>query len=113
LYFQFRCSQTASNRRWKTGNNFGRKPIVVCPHDPYAKRGSEFPNAKDQAGVLPHGRRISCLPAPSLLSGIHHRSEELKADIRHLSEKEDQGFHIRYRADEPDVEYGVPVSLLL
>jgi hypothetical protein len=38
-------------------------------------------------------RRSSCLPAPSPLSGIQHRSEEQKADIRHLSEREEQGFH--------------------
>jgi hypothetical protein len=87
-------------------NKVGRKPVVVCPHDPYAKRGSEFPYAKDQARVLPPGKRISCLPAPSLLSGIQHRSEEVKADIRHHSEKEEQGFHIRHRADEPEVESG-------
>jgi hypothetical protein len=26
------------------------------------------------------------------------------ADIRHLSERKEQGFHIRYRVDEPEME---------
>jgi hypothetical protein len=90
----------------KHTNKVGRKPVVVCPHDPYTKRGSEFPYVKDQARVLPHGRRITCLPAPSLSSGIQHRSEELMVDIQHRSGKEEQGFHIGYRADEPEVESG-------
>jgi hypothetical protein len=70
------------------------------------QRGNEFSYAKNQARVLPHGRRISCLPAPSPLSGIQHRLEEQKADIRHLSEREEQGFHIQYWVDEPKVESG-------
>jgi hypothetical protein len=88
----------------KQMNNVGRKPVVVCPHNPYAQRGNEFPYAKDKARFLPHGRRISCLPAPSPLSGIQHRYEEQKADIRYLSEREEQGYHIRYRVGEPEVE---------
>jgi hypothetical protein len=62
---------------------------------------------KQSPPPLPHQRRISCLPAPLLPSGIQHRSEELKADIWHLSGKEEeQGFHIRHRVDKPEVESG-------
>jgi hypothetical protein len=53
-----------------------------------------------------HGRRISCLPAPLPLSRIQHHCEEQKADIRHLSEREEQGFHIPYQVSEPEVESG-------
>jgi hypothetical protein len=60
----------------------------------------KFLYAKDQ------GRgRISCLPVPSLPSGSEHRSEERMAGFWHLSGKEEQGFHFRYRVDEPEVVF--------
>jgi hypothetical protein len=57
-----------------------------------------------QESSLMGGGSLACLLHH--LSEIQHRSEEQKADIRHLSEREEQGFHIRYRVGEPEVESG-------
>jgi hypothetical protein len=52
----------------KQTNKVEQKPVVVCPHDPYAKRGSEFPYAKDQARVDPPSWEEDLLFACSITS---------------------------------------------
>jgi hypothetical protein len=44
------------------------------------------------------------MPAPLPLAGNQHRSGERTVELRYLSERKEQGFHIRYWVGEPEME---------
>jgi hypothetical protein len=112
--YPVRISSSGAARRRATG---GGKPetdkliwaeTLCCLFSrSLSKEGKRVPLCKGSSKSSPSWEEDLLLACSITTSGIQHRSEELKADIRHLSGKEEeQGFHIRYRVEEPEVESG-------